>query len=553
MAILRTKRSQAAQGMVEFALVLPILLLVLLGIIAFGHLFFVYSFTVASSREAARWGAAVGVTDAGLPRFRDCASIRAAAQRVGGIIGVTSNVVSIGFDHGPGTPVYATCPLGGEGPDVTLGDRIIVTVNITYQPIVPLVNLPTYPLQGITTRTIIRSLPVGDAPTAESPCYNTVSDVLATTSPLDIGVWETFSYSVRAKTMSDPNPGSSDGYVDIYVDGVKLNITRAMSGTFTYNFNKYGTHEIEAVYNSSNYHFCPSSTAISYTVRIPSEAHILSDDPDPSASDQKFTVQVEVVPQPAGIVLFPTGQVALYDSLDPTVGCLINLDPATGKGSCDFNGYKYVGVRYLIASYKGDANFAPSPDSTPADHTIAGTPTPTLISPATVTPSPTPVPICPILAHTYNFTDQLNGFYITINNPDITQVKLTSITATWPVQPGADALLQQIRYATDTSDAAAACNFTSPAGSCLWGGVKTLAPDLAIVGPSPNPFLATADTSLQPGNQKQLRLIFNRDLPDTDPSKKNQTKYQLILEFDKTVFGIKCKITVPVSERPPVP
>ena len=77
MAMLRTKRSQAAQGMVEFALVLPILLLILLGIIAFGHLFFVYSFTVASSREAARWGAAAGKTDSGL--FR-CAACRIEAQ-----------------------------------------------------------------------------------------------------------------------------------------------------------------------------------------------------------------------------------------------------------------------------------------------------------------------------------------------------------------------------------------------------------------------------------------------------------------------------------------
>ncbi|RPJ42904.1 MAG: hypothetical protein EHM21_12225, partial [Chloroflexi bacterium] len=108
---IRLKNLQTAQGMVEFALVLPLLLLLILGIFAFGHLFFVYSSVVSASREAARWGAAVGEAPSSFPRYQDCASIRAAAVRVGSFAGVNATDldladpvdagVSIDFDHGP--------------------------------------------------------------------------------------------------------------------------------------------------------------------------------------------------------------------------------------------------------------------------------------------------------------------------------------------------------------------------------------------------------------------------------------------------------------------
>ncbi len=75
--------------MVEFALVLPILLLVILGVFAFGHLFFVYSSVVSASREAARYGAAVGLGTNGNLRYQDCEGIRAAATRVGAFAGVS--------------------------------------------------------------------------------------------------------------------------------------------------------------------------------------------------------------------------------------------------------------------------------------------------------------------------------------------------------------------------------------------------------------------------------------------------------------------------------
>ena len=54
------KPQESAQGMVEFALVLPMLILVLFGIIEVGRLLFIYNAVATSSREAARYGSAAG-------------------------------------------------------------------------------------------------------------------------------------------------------------------------------------------------------------------------------------------------------------------------------------------------------------------------------------------------------------------------------------------------------------------------------------------------------------------------------------------------------------
>ena len=51
----RSKRQEGAQGMVEFALILPLLLLVVFGIIELGRLLVIYSSVGTASREAARY------------------------------------------------------------------------------------------------------------------------------------------------------------------------------------------------------------------------------------------------------------------------------------------------------------------------------------------------------------------------------------------------------------------------------------------------------------------------------------------------------------------
>jgi Flp pilus assembly protein TadG len=141
----RGDKSKAGQGMVEFALTLPLLMLLMLGIIEFGRPLFTYSAVTTAAREAARYGSAAGGLDTTINNYQDCDGIRAAAARIGGLAGVENSAagVSIAYDSGPGGPaISGGCPVGGTGPEPHLGDRIIVTVTTTYQPIVPLVNLP---------------------------------------------------------------------------------------------------------------------------------------------------------------------------------------------------------------------------------------------------------------------------------------------------------------------------------------------------------------------------------------------------------------------------
>jgi len=56
------RKKEEGQALVEFALVLPILLIVLLGIVVIGQIFFSYMIIQSASRDGARYGS-VGATE----------------------------------------------------------------------------------------------------------------------------------------------------------------------------------------------------------------------------------------------------------------------------------------------------------------------------------------------------------------------------------------------------------------------------------------------------------------------------------------------------------
>lgn len=152
---LPTAHCGKGQSLVEFALSLPILLLIVFGMIEFGRLLFIYTAVTSSSREAARYGAVVGVTASGAIRYNDCAGIRAAARRIGSLAGIQDSDITIQYDHGPGTGVYASCPPGRAG----LSDRIVVQTRLTFRPIVPLVGLSAFDITSVTVRTFVKDVP----------------------------------------------------------------------------------------------------------------------------------------------------------------------------------------------------------------------------------------------------------------------------------------------------------------------------------------------------------------------------------------------------------
>jgi len=155
-------------NMVEFALVLPLLLIIVFGILEFGRVLFTFSLVTSAAREAARYGAAAGTVNNGVENNQDCNGIRLAAIRVGGLVGLQNNNtdIQITYDDGPdtsliGSPSSNPCPPGGQGPELKLGNRINVVVTKQYLLILPLVKLgKNFTITSTSRHAILKNLEV---------------------------------------------------------------------------------------------------------------------------------------------------------------------------------------------------------------------------------------------------------------------------------------------------------------------------------------------------------------------------------------------------------
>jgi len=177
-----------AQAMVEFALVLPILLLVIYGLLEVGRLLFIYSSVVSAARQAARYGAAIGLnTNGGVPRYRDCAGMRSAAQRVGFIDKIEDADILIWHDEGEERNQVAYCAPGLNSdssfyPSNGNTSRVRVQVSTQYTPIVPLVPLQPLTISSISARTILVSVQLAVTGAAQSYDYDIITGVPTTTA-----------------------------------------------------------------------------------------------------------------------------------------------------------------------------------------------------------------------------------------------------------------------------------------------------------------------------------------------------------------------------------
>lgn len=128
----------------EFALVAIILLTLFFGVVDFGRMLAIHAAAVTSSREAARFGSALGYAGALTPPYLDCEGIKHAARSVAGVLLPDDAEITVAYDHGPMTSPHADC----DDTDSTLAaptsatitplDRVIVTTTVTYKPLVPL-------------------------------------------------------------------------------------------------------------------------------------------------------------------------------------------------------------------------------------------------------------------------------------------------------------------------------------------------------------------------------------------------------------------------------
>ena len=124
--------TQRGQTLVEFALILPVLLMLLFAIMDFGRILFTYAQASNALRDSLRYGAISGIDEAN-PHYGDCTEIANRAQQNVFFADATP-IIAIEFwesdedPDGAGIP-YWTCGLGDPTPIsiVDLGDRLSVT------------------------------------------------------------------------------------------------------------------------------------------------------------------------------------------------------------------------------------------------------------------------------------------------------------------------------------------------------------------------------------------------------------------------------------------
>lgn len=156
-------RRQRGQGITEFALVLPIFLILMVGVIEMGHLLYLYSSVYAGAREAARYGASVSDDDTPTVRFADCNGIEDAARRIA-FLAWPFEDFEIEFDNPdyPHLPPKTCAEIAADTRQVGLGrdqyNRINVTITASYRPLIPFIEFPAMPIQTSVGRTVIRNL-----------------------------------------------------------------------------------------------------------------------------------------------------------------------------------------------------------------------------------------------------------------------------------------------------------------------------------------------------------------------------------------------------------
>ncbi len=184
------------QGLVEFMLALPVLLLIILGVIESGRMLLIYSGMTSASREASRYGATVGDNGAGVPRYLDCAGMRDAARRVATLSTLADADIRITYDHGDPSTQIALCDANPHPNQINLGDRVVVTVTTVFRTIVPIVPLPPMTIITSSGRTILTEVAAGPTVTLGA----SFSSLLTATS---------VAATQTAAAWTPPTPGPS--------------------------------------------------------------------------------------------------------------------------------------------------------------------------------------------------------------------------------------------------------------------------------------------------------------------------------------------------------
>jgi Flp pilus assembly pilin Flp len=168
----RSVASERGATLVEFAVVAPLLFLLLFGVIEFARVVSAYTTVWTGAREGARYATTTEESEvtSGVPRFRDCAGILQAVQAKAVTTSIDVSDVTIQWIDPTGTPI-ADCEAGGLpdpkektsgvwAVDIPRGTTVTVHVQAEFDAVVPLLEsfLDGLDLDSRQTRSIYEGI-----------------------------------------------------------------------------------------------------------------------------------------------------------------------------------------------------------------------------------------------------------------------------------------------------------------------------------------------------------------------------------------------------------
>jgi len=128
------KRGELGASLVEFAIVAPLLFLLLFGIIESGRLLATYTSVYTAAREGARY-ATVTAGSTGVPAYVDCAGIEAAARAKAPFLSGSEVEIEVIWPDSGGA-----CPTPPAPEAVDRQDRVKVVVRSEFSSPVPIIS-----------------------------------------------------------------------------------------------------------------------------------------------------------------------------------------------------------------------------------------------------------------------------------------------------------------------------------------------------------------------------------------------------------------------------
>ena len=355
-------KKNKAQAMVEFAIALPVLLLIVYGLIETGRYLFVSISVNNAARQAVRYGSTSGIGPNGVERYRDCDGIRAAAENsdiLNAFDAYNAAYFVIEYDNGPGTTSYAGCTGSTATVSPVTGDRVTVTVNAEFHALLPRFlpflsrTLASNPLVAVSSRTLLLTIEIQDLVPTKTEITSDQPD------DSDPGEWVTVVVKVTADDGTTPT-----GLVTIIGQDEGCDTPQTLSGgtvTCQIRFNTPGDKYIDAVYSGDS-GYEASSDKEPHSVKVDSITTV-STSPNPSQVSDTVTVKVKVK-SVGGDPAADGTQVEITGS--DGINCIITLGQGTlsgtGEGTCEVN-FTSVAVKSVTANFSGNAELRLSSDT----------------------------------------------------------------------------------------------------------------------------------------------------------------------------------------------